>query len=147
MSTEDSGMSKTRYAISQYLFYDLAAAHRNLHARLSEKLKDLGVQVEMWRVLETLGSDEGRTMGELAEIVLLNPPTLTKMVDRMVANALVQRQPAPEDHRRVQLLLTKAGVKLIGEIRRHVDAENEEILERLGEENARILQDALRALS
>ena len=86
-------------------------------------------------------------MGELAEIVLLNPPTLTKMVDRMVANGLVQRQPAPEDHRRVQLLLTKAGVKLIGEIRRHVDAENEEILERLGEENARILQDALRALS
>ena len=140
-------MGKTPYAISQYLFYDLAAAHRRLHTRLSEKLKDLGVQVEMWRVLETLGSDEGRTMGELAEIVLMNPPTLTKMVDRMVANGLVQRQLAAEDHRRVQLVLTKAGAKLIGEIRRHVDEENEDILERLGEENARILQEALRTLS
>ena len=140
-------MAKTRYAISQYLFYDLAAAHRKQHARLNEKLKDLGVQVETWRVLETLGSDEGRTMGELAEIVLMNPPTLTKLVDRMVANGLVQRQLAPEDHRRVQLVLTKVGVELIGEVRRHTDAQNEDILERLGEENARIVQEALRALS
>ncbi|MDE2790986.1 MAG: MarR family transcriptional regulator [Paracoccaceae bacterium] len=140
-------MAKTHYAISQYIFYDLAAAHRNLHTRLNEKLKDLGVQVEMWRVLETLGADEGQTMGELAEIVLMNPPTLTKLVDRMVASGFVQRQLAPDDHRRVQLLLTKAGLALIGEIRRHVDAENEEILERLGEDNARIVREALRALS
>ena len=140
-------MGKPRYAISQYLLYDLAAAHRKLHARLNEKLKDLGVQVETWRVLETLGAEEGRTMGELAEIVLMNPPTLTKLVDRMVANGLVQRQLAPEDHRRVQLLLTKAGVELIGKVRGHVDAQNEDILERLGEENARIVREALRNLS
>ena len=144
---EGSEMGKTRYAISQYLLYDLAAAHRKLHARLNEKLKDLGVQVETWRVLETLGSDEGRTMGELAEIVLMNPPTLTKLVDRMVANGLVQRQLAPEDQRRVQLVLTKAGVELIGKVRRHVDAHNQDILERLGEENARIVREALRTLS
>lgn len=140
-------MGKARYAISQYLFYDLAAAHRRLHTRLNEKLKDLGIQVETWRVLETLGSEEGRTMGELAEIVLMNPPTLTKLVDRMVANGLVQRQLAPEDHRRVQLVLTNAGVELIGEVRRQMDAQNEDILERLGEENARIVQEALRTLS
>ena len=140
-------MGKTRYAISRYLFHDLAAAHRKQHARLNEKLKDLGVQVEAWRVLETLGSEEGRTMGELAEIVLMNPPTLTKLVDRMVANGLVQRQLAPEDHRRVQLVLTNAGVELIGKVRRHVVAQNEDILERLGEENARIVREALRNLS
>ena len=82
-------MSKTRSAIGQYLFHDLAAAHRKLHVGLNEKLKGLGVQVETWRVLETLSADEGHTMGELAEIVLMNPPTLTKLVDRMVAHGLV----------------------------------------------------------
>ena len=140
-------MSKTRSAIGQYLFHDLAAAHRKLHVGLNEKIRALGVQVETWRVLETLSADEGHTMGELAEIVLMNPPTLTKLVDRMVAHGLVHRTLAPEDHRRIQLVLTDAGVDLVGKVRRHVDAQNEDILERLGEENARIVREALRMLS
>ena len=140
-------MGNTRHAISQYLLYDLAAAHRKLHTGLNMKLKGLGVQVEVWRVLETLESGNHYTMGELAEIVLMNPPTLTKLVDRMVANGLVHRQLAPEDHRRVRLVLTDAGLELVEKIRRQVDVQNEDILERLGEENARIVQEALRSLS
>ena len=140
-------MGRTPHAISQYLFYDLAAAHRKLHTNLNVKLKELGVQVETWRVLETLGSGEHYTMGELADIVLMNPPTLTKLVDRMVANGLVHRQLAPEDHRRVRLVLTDAGLELVEKVRRHVEVQNDDILERLGEENARIVQEALRSLS
>ena len=54
---------------------------------------------------------------------------------------------APEDHRRVHLVLTNAGLELIGKVRQHVEAQHEDILERLGEENARIVQEALRNLS
>ena len=140
-------MGRTRHPIGQYLFYDLAAAHRTLHTRLNAKLKGLGVQVEMWRVLETLDSAEPYTMGELAEIVLMNPPTLSKLVDRMVANGLVHRQLAPEDHRRVRLVLTDAGLDLVDKVRRHVEVQHEDIVEQLGEENARIVQEALRSLS
>ena len=86
-------------------------------------------------------------MGELAAIVLMNPPTLTKLVDRMVANGLVHRQLAPEDHRRVRLVLTDAGLELVEKVRRQVEVQNEDIVERLGEENARIVQEALRSLS
>ena len=140
-------MGRTRHGISRYLFHDLAAAHRKLHAGLNTRLKGLGVQVEVWRVLETLDSGEHYTMGELAEIVLMNPPTLTKLVDRMVANGLVHRQLAPEDHRRVRLVLTDAGLELVEKVRRHVEVQNDDILERLGEENARIVREALRSLS
>ena len=86
-------------------------------------------------------------MSEVAEIVLMNPPTLTKLVDRLVADGLVHRQLAPEDHRRVHLALTKAGWQLIEKVRLHVEAQHEDILEQLGEDNARIVQKALRALS
>jgi len=37
-------------------------------------------------------------MGELAEVVLLSPPTLSKLVDRVVANGLVHGQPSSKDH-------------------------------------------------
>ena len=140
-------MSKAQHTISRFLFYDLAAAHRKLHVSLNARLKELNVQVETWRVLETLSSGERKTMGELAEVVLLNPPTLTKLVDRMVANGLVHRQPAAEDNRRIHLVLTDVGLKLIEQVRQHVEAQNKDILKRLGSENARIVQEALRTLS
>ena len=63
--------------ISSYLSYSLAAAHRNVHLSLTKQLKDLGVQIETWRILETLNDDQGYTMGQLAEIVLMNSPALT----------------------------------------------------------------------
>ena len=65
----------------------------------------------------------------------------------MVANGLVHRQLAPEDRRRVRLVLTDAGLELVGKIRRQVEVQNEDIVERLGEENARLVQEALRSLS
>ena len=43
-------------------------------------------------------------MGELAEAVLLNHPTLTKMVDRMVSDALVYRVQDADDRRKVLML-------------------------------------------
>lgn len=134
-------------SIGRFLFYDLAAAHRRLYASLNSRLKELNVRVETWRVLETLSSRENRTMSEVAEIVLMNPPTLTKLVDRLVADGLVHRQLAPEDHRRVHLALTKVGWQLIEKVRLHVEAQHEDILEQLGEDNAKIVQKALRTLS
>ena len=47
--------------------------------------------VEQWRILKVLSDGKGHSMGELAEAVLLNHPTLTKMIDRMVSDALVYR--------------------------------------------------------
>ena len=139
-------MDSERSSIGRFLFYDLAAAHRTLHVGLNKRLKEFNVQVETWRVLEALSSGQKKTMSEVAEIVLMNPPTLTKLVDRLVANGLVHRQLAPEDQRRVHLVLTKAGVKLIERVRLQVEAQHEDILQKLGEENAKIVQEALRSL-
>ncbi len=139
-------MGDDRNAMSHYLVYELAAAHRALHADLNAKLKALGAHVEAWRVLETLSADAAHTMGELAQAVLMHPPTLTKLIDRMVANGLVQRKLAPEDHRRVQLILTDKGAALIEKLRRHADEHNRGIVARLGEENTNRLREALRAL-
>ena len=134
-------------AMYQYLLYDLAAAHRSLHAGLNDRLKQLGLQVESWRVLETLRHGQRHTMGQIADIVLMNPPTLTKLVDRMVANGLVQRVLADDDHRKVQLVLTDAGMELMSQVGEFALEQDREITDRLGEENTRALREALRSLA
>ncbi len=132
--------------ISGYLSYSLAAAHRNVHLNLTRQLKDLGVQIETWRILETLNDDQGFTMGRLAEIVLMNPPALTKLVDRMVSDGLVQRKISDEDQRSIQLILTDVGLDMVAKIRHHVEDEDRIMLSRLGPRKAKQLQQALRIL-
>ncbi len=140
-------MSEPQKTVDSYISYALAAAHRKLHIELSQNLKALNVQVETWRVLQSLRASQGITMRELAEIVLMNPPTLTKLVDRMVADGLVQRQLAAEDQRRVHLALTDLGVTLADKIALHVEAQNDRIIETIGLEKAQLLREALDTLT
>ncbi|KPQ07068.1 MAG: MarR family transcriptional regulator [Rhodobacteraceae bacterium HLUCCA12] len=140
-------MNGERAAITGYLSYALAAAHRSVHLELSRKLKDEGVQVEAWRIMEAIDGESAMTMGRLAEVVLLAPPTLTKMVDRMVADGLVQRQISQEDQRQVHLVLSALGERKRDRVRQFADEQEAALLERLGPDSARLLHNALNSLA
>lgn len=136
-------VSEADNPIDHFLSYSIAAAHRKIHTSLAELIRSSGLQVEAWRVLETLRSTDALTMSELAEIVLLNPPTLTKLVDRMVAEGLVQRQLADKDQRRVNLKLTDFGLQTAAKILNEVEGHNQALISQLGEKQAQALKEAL----
>ena len=102
--------------------------------------------METWRVMHTLRNDDQYTMTELADIVLMNPPAFTKLVDRMVADGLVQRQLGEEDNRRVYLQLTKLGMEYCKKIMLRVNAQDAEITKTIGEKKATMLREALETL-
>ena len=95
--------------LQDYLSYLLAQADRRVHLQLEEQLRDDGVQVEEWRILRALSDGRGRSMGALADEVLMNGPALTRMVDRMISKALVYRGPDPEDRRKVVVFISHHG--------------------------------------
>lgn len=132
--------------IQDYLSYALAAAHRKMSASLNARLKQHGIQIEAWRILETLEAGQRLTMGQLAEVVLMNPPTLTKLVDRMVSDGLVHRQVAQVDHRQINVLPTALGKKRMLQIRREVQEQDVEFQSLLGEEEADRLIKLLRGV-
>nr|WP_325248160.1 MarR family transcriptional regulator [Amylibacter sp.] len=136
-------MTRDSMPLDKYFAYAVASAHRRLHTGLNKSLRAFGVQVEVWRVLETLNQTNGLTMSELAEIVLMNPPALTKMVDRMVAEGLVQRQMDSVDQRRVNLVLTDMGLDLVQAVRAPVDEQNAAVIAQLGPEKAKLIREAL----
>lgn len=75
--------------IANYLAYLLAQANRQMSTLLERALAEEGVQIEHWRILEVLSDEQGRSMGELAELVLMNHPALTKTVDRIDRKSVV----------------------------------------------------------
>jgi DNA-binding MarR family transcriptional regulator len=89
---------------------------------------------------------EGHTMGELAERMEMNPPTLTKLIDRMVGKSLVQRAADPEDSRRVLVYATDGGLDLLEELQGKVDEHHAALRALLGDRNARQLERLLTTL-
>lgn len=80
------------------------------HARNSNVvLAPLGLHHREFRVLAFLGQAPGASVGELAELAVLERPTVSKMIERLVAEGWVQRGTSALDRRRAPLTLTDSG--------------------------------------
>ncbi|MGH8798324.1 MAG: MarR family winged helix-turn-helix transcriptional regulator [Caldimonas sp.] len=124
----------------------LERASRVIAGRLSRSIDMDGITSEHWRVLRHLADEVGHPMGEIAERLEMNPPTLTKLIDKMVGKSLVQRAADPEDSRRILVYSTDAGLELLQELQSRIDEHHAALAELLGERNARQLERLLTML-
>jgi MarR family transcriptional regulator, organic hydroperoxide resistance regulator len=129
--------------ITEYLAYLLAQADRQVNRQLDARLKASGVPVEQWRILKVLSDKNGSSMGDLADAVLMNHPTLTKIMDRMVSSALVYRRPDAEDGRRVLIYLSDRGRDLVAALDHMAIRHQAEIVRSYGNEEAAQLKHLL----
>ncbi len=139
-------MSLPETQFDRHISYAIAAAHRSVSQSLTARMKQFGVKVEAWRIMEALDDDKRLTMGELARIVLITPSTLSKLVDRMVSDGLVHRQVSSTDQRQINLLLTDLGKKRMMQIREVINAEDVELANQLGPRNVELLLTMLHAI-
>lgn len=120
-------MAETRF-VEDYLLYLLARASHAASGEFHARLKARGVPVPVWRVLATLqGAAGGETVGALAASCLMQQPTMTKLLDRMVAEGLVRRQ---REGRQTRILPTPAGEALAAELVAEAQAHEATLLAR-----------------
>ncbi len=72
----------------------------------------LDLSLPQYRVLALLG-DGSTASSVLARQLAVSPPTVTAVVDGLVARGLVEREADPEDRRRLTLLLTRDGKRVL----------------------------------
>ena len=112
----------------------LSHAERSLGRRLAAILAEEGCSVDEWRVLSAVADGQGHPMSEIADHALMPAPTLTKLVDRMVAGNLVYRRPDPDDRRRVLLHLTARGRILHQRAAHRVRSDQTRLLDAIGDQ-------------
>jgi DNA-binding MarR family transcriptional regulator len=87
----------------------LMQASRLHRARMGDKLAALDLFAGQEQVLQALASEGRMTMGDLATILRVRPPTASKTVSRLSAMKLVERHTESGDARVVHVKLTKEG--------------------------------------
>lgn len=113
-------------ALVQRLAALLGRAERELTLRVAAALKEEGCAVERWHALSLLADGSGHAMTQLAGHGLLSPPSLTRLIDSMVADNLVYRKVDERDRRRVLVFATQRGRtlhrRIAGRIEQQLDA-------------------------
>lgn len=91
----------------------VARAHRTLAASL---LSQVGLHPGQEALLMELWDHDGRTQADLAASLGVEPPTVTKMLQRMEQGGLVDRRPDPTDRRAIRVHLSAKGKRLKGKV-------------------------------
>lgn len=86
-----------------FLLHDVA---RLLRTVADQRVRALGMTRAQWSVLLRLDRNQGLKQTELAELLDLAPISLTRLVDRLCRNGLVERRADPSDRRAKRLFLT-----------------------------------------
>ena len=111
----------TRQDTSLALAQVLSQAERSVVRRLTALAEAHGSTIEQWRVLVLLADGKGHPMKEIADFVLVPSPTLTRIIDRMIADNLVYRRVDPADRRRVLIFCSARGRRLHAKLRREIE--------------------------
>jgi DNA-binding MarR family transcriptional regulator len=100
--------------LSQELRTGVGRLHRRFRSlRGDSELGDAAVDV-----LLVLRKHGPLSLKALSDHHRVKPPTMSQIVNRLAADAYLERRPDPQDGRRVLLTLTPAGEALAQEIRR-----------------------------
>ncbi len=75
--------------------------------------RQYGMTRAQWAVLKRLERNQGLKQSELAEMLDLQPITLTRLVDRLCESGLIERRPDANDRRAKRLFLTPAAQPLM----------------------------------
>jgi MarR family transcriptional regulator for hemolysin len=89
---------------------------RLLRTYADYRAAQFGMTRAQWAVLVRLDRSEGLNQSELAEMLDLQPITLTRLLDKLCDSGLIERRPDPGDRRAKRLFLTSAARPLLKQL-------------------------------
>ena len=97
---------KPEYESINFLLSMICRAQRG---KMSDTLTEIGLYAGQEMFLWQLWRQDGLTQSQMVERMCVQPPTVSKMLDRMEKAGLVERRPDSEDSRISRVYLTEQG--------------------------------------
>ena len=81
-----------------------------------QRARQFGISRAQWAVLVRIERNEGLKQSELAELLDLQPISLTRLLDRLADSGLIERRADPNDRRANRLHLMPAAKPLLARL-------------------------------
>lgn len=129
-----------------HLGYWLRIVSNHVSQAFARKLQGRGVTVAEWVALRLLFGEGGAAPSLLAERMGMTRGAITKLADRLIGRALVERRADPQDGRAQILALSARGRALVPALAALADANDAEFFHTLTAQERRQLRRLLERL-
>ncbi len=128
--------------VNREIAFTIMDVARMLRTYADQRARQFGISRAQWGVLVRLDRSEGLKQSELADILDLQPISLTRLLDRLAENGLIERRADPNDRRANRLYLMPAARPLLEQLASLAEDMMADVLAGLdGKTNARLLRD------
>jgi DNA-binding MarR family transcriptional regulator len=124
--------------------YLLAKAYQRAHTIVKRRIATYGLTPIQQLVLGALWHEEGISAGDLGKKLVLDPATLSGILDRMAERGWLVKRTDLEDKRVTRIYLTDEARDLEPTLTEERDSANEEILRNLSLEEKVLLKRLLK---
>lgn len=114
-------------ALTHHLGYWMRLVSNHVSYSFARRLEGRGVTVAEWVVLRELYEVEALAPSRLAEAMGMTRGAISKLADRLMAKALIEREESAQDGRGHTLRLTAKGRRLVPELAGLADENDEEV--------------------
>jgi len=133
--------------IDNYLLFQLALASHTFSEEFYEQLRVEGVSPAKWRILINLVDCPGMYLTALAKYALYEQSRVTKLVDQLVGENLVEKRTSHQDRRRVSVHITKQGLDLVKPLIEQAKIHESGVLSALSKDEQKIIKSILSRLA
>ncbi len=116
MKSKTASFKNSEFIVQDFPMVHIAAIHKAYNVTLANEFRSFEVTPQMWRILVTLQAKNGYSIGHLSDITLIEQSHLSRLIDTMELDKLVDRQSQSRDKRIKLVQITQKGRSLFEEI-------------------------------
>lgn len=141
-------MIKTNLLLEEFLPYKLSYLTNLMSGDLAKLYTDKhGISHTEWRVMAVLGISSGVSAGHVAEKTAMDKVAVSRAINNMIKNGLIERRFSSKDKRRSELMLSQTGQDVYKKIVPHAQHYEDELLGALSAKERDALSEILAKLT
>ena len=125
----------TKRFVDDYLLFQLAILSHTFSSEFYAFLKTRGMTPSRWRVLLNLSGCPGMYITQLAQHACYEQSRVTRIVDQLVSDGLVERIEGQSDRRRVRVRITDRGEQVLEPLIEAARVHEKQVLSSLADED------------
>ena len=110
------GINTNQENIESKVVYEIACVFLLLEKHIMEYLKDYNLTLSQFNalmIIKHVGKSKGLSQVEISEKIIISPSNMTRLLDKLKREGLVERFPSPEDRRVNLIKITSKGSGLL----------------------------------